>query len=59
MKLASTSMIAFGPLLVGQGFSYEINPWNAMLKLRLLLGRLCGSWDPRRLLSRQHRYTTV
>lgn len=42
----------------GQVLFYEINPWNAMLKLRRWVGRLFGSRDLRRLLSRPDRYTT-
>jgi hypothetical protein len=42
----------------GQVLFYEINPWNAVLKLRRLVGRLFGSMDLRRLLSRPDRYTT-
>jgi dolichol-phosphate mannosyltransferase len=36
----------------GQMLFYESNPWNVVLKLRRLAGRLFGNRDPRRLLNR-------
>ena len=43
----------------GQVLFYESNPWNAVLKLRRLVGRLFGSRDPRRLLSRPELYELI
>jgi len=43
----------------GQVVFYESNPWNPVLKLRRLFGRVIGSEDPRSLLSRPQLYELV
>jgi dolichol-phosphate mannosyltransferase len=43
----------------GQVLFYESNPWNPVLKLRRLFGRLIGRRDPRRLLSRPQLYELI
>lgn len=40
----------------GEVIFYESNPWNPVLGLRRMLGRIVGRSDPRRLLSRAHLY---
>ena len=40
----------------GQVLFYQSNPWNAVLKLRRVLGGLIGRRDPRRLVSRPQLY---
>ena len=40
----------------GQVVFYESNPWNPVLKLRRLCGRLLGRHDPRRLMRRPELY---
>lgn len=40
----------------GQIVLYESNPWNPVLKLRRMIGRILGSKDPRRLMNRTQLY---
>ena len=40
----------------GQVVLYESNPWNPILRLRRMIGRLSGDEDPRSLLSRPRLY---
>jgi SAM-dependent methyltransferase len=43
----------------GQVLFYESNPWNVVLRLRRLVGRLLGNKDPRQLLSRPELYELI
>lgn len=43
----------------GQVLFYESNPWNVVLKLRRMVGRLLGAEDRRGLLSRSELYELI
>lgn len=43
----------------GQVVFYESNPWNMVLKIRRVIGTLCGKADPRALLSRERLYELI
>lgn len=43
----------------GQVLFYQSNPWNVVLRIRRLFGRLAGHRDPRQLLSRPQLYELI